>query len=230
MAMQARLTAINENEVLKYLGYLGGEIPADVMASIHAGMDTILHTARPRACWRTFTLQREGETLAVQEAALTLPGADIQTLLQDCQQCVILCATLGTEVEALLRRTQLTNLSQAVILDACASSAIENVCDHIQEDVAATYPEHYLTDRFSPGYGDMPITVQPQLCAAMDTARQIGLTVSQSGILIPRKSVTAIIGLANIPQTLRFRGCEHCRMFKTCNLRKEGRSCGKETV
>lgn len=228
--MQARLTAINENEVLKYLGYAGGEIPADVTACIHAGMERIVRTARPRACWRTFTLQKEGTTLAMQEAALALPGADIQKLLQDCRQCVILCATLGMEVESLLRRTQLTDLTQAVVLDACASSAIENVCDHIQEDVAADYPAYHLTDRFSPGYGDMPITVQPQLCAAMDTARQIGLTVSQSGILIPRKSVTAIIGLADVPQTLRFRGCEHCRLFKTCNLRKEGKSCGKETV
>ncbi len=54
----------------------------------------------------------------------------------------------------------------------------------------------YLTDRFSPGYGDMPLAQSGQICEVLNTGRSIGLTVSQSGILMPRKSVTAVLGIS----------------------------------
>ena len=82
-----------------------------------------------------------------------------------------------------------------------------------------------LTDRFSPGYGDLPLKLQIGLCAALNTSRRIGLTVTPSLILVPRKSVTALLGIADRPKTLRKRGCEVCGMFLHCPYRKEGVVC-----
>nr|MCR5785210.1 methionine synthase [Eubacterium sp.] len=83
----------------------------------------------------------------------------------------------------------------------------------------------YLTDRFSPGYGDLPLNTQNALCEALNTSRRIGLTVTKNHLLIPRKSVTAIMGISSVPVTLRKRGCETCSMFLDCDYRKDGITC-----
>jgi len=83
----------------------------------------------------------------------------------------------------------------------------------------------YLTDRFSPGYGDLPLEVQPALLEAAQ-AHRIGVTAAPSLMMIPQKSVSALIGLSDRPQMARIRGCAFCRMNQTCTLRKAGKSCG----
>ena len=99
--MEPRLTAIEENEVLLYLGYKGGEIPADVMDEIHRCMDVMMQAARPRAVWRRFDLCPDG---TLKGTDFVPQGKDIRALLQESRQVILLGATLGTEVEALLRR------------------------------------------------------------------------------------------------------------------------------
>ncbi len=118
-------------------------------------------------------------------------------------------------------------MADAVIMDACASTAVENVCDNFEFDLRERLRVEGLTlsDRFSPGYGDLPLQCQPALCAALNTVRRIGLTVTPNLILVPRKSVTAILGISDRPQPLRKRGCAVCSLFQTCPYRKEGVTC-----
>lgn len=84
-----------------------------------------------------------------------------------------------------------------------------------------------MTDRFSPGYGDFSIGMQGEICRVLDTARKIGVTVNESGILIPRKTITAVLGVSKHPQTKRTSGCAVCDLFETCSYRREGRTCAK---
>ena len=86
-------------------------------------------------------------------------------------------------------------------------------------------PDSFLTDRFSPGYGDLPLSLQPEICSALDAARRLGLHVTEHFLLNPSKSVTAVIGLSDRPQMARIRGCGHCAMYETCALRKGGKRC-----
>lgn len=220
--MEPRLTAINENEVLLYLGYKGGEIPPEVLADIHRCMDIMMKAARPRAVWRQFELLPDG---GLSGTDFRPQGNDVKALLKDCSRVILMGATLGTEVEALLRRAQVRNMADAVILDCCGSSAIENVCDNFCADLEAEV-QGYLTDRFSPGYGDLPFAQQPDFCRVLDIGRRIGVALSPGGLMIPQKSVTALMGVAARPQTKRFRGCAYCSQFKTCTYRKENHTCG----
>jgi hypothetical protein len=221
--MEARLTDINENEALLYMGYKGGEIPPEVGADIAQCRERLLATARPRMVWRLFALQPDF-TLAGTE--FVPQGQDVKDLLSGCDSVIFLAATLGAEVESLLRKTQVRNMSQAVILDACASAAIENVCDNLCADLQEHFAPLYLTDRFSPGYGDMPFAQQPDFCRVLDVSRRIGVNLSPSGLMIPQKSVTALVGLSPVPTKKRHRGCAYCRLFKTCNYRKDNKTCG----
>ena len=221
--MEGRLTAINRRETLQYLGYLGSGIPEDLERTITRCEQEILKTARPRAIWKLFPLEAGG---CLGGTAFSPGGRDVPELLKDCDRVILMAATLGSEAELLLRRSQVRNMGDAVILDAAASAAIENVCDNLCEDLAVRFAPAYLTDRFSPGYGDFPFTQQREFFAVLDITRQIGVSLSESGLMLPQKSVTALIGVADRPQEHRHRGCASCTMFETCRFRKEGTHCG----
>ena len=96
----------------------------------------------------------------------------------------------------------------------------------IDQGLAVRFPGLYLTDRFSPGYGDLPLSLQPGICAVLDAERRVGIHVTPSFLMNPSKSVTAVIGLSDKPQMARIRGCAWCAMRETCTLRKGGKTCG----
>ncbi len=219
--MEARLTKLNENEILLYLGYRGQECPPEVEKQIGRCVEAVTAVAVPRLIWRRLPLEEGALSM------LPLEGKDISKLLENCQEAVLMAVTLGSGVERLLMQHEVTNMADAVIMDACASTAIENVANNFEADLREVLKAEglFLTDRFSPGYGDLPLSVQKRFCAVLDTERKIGLSVSPSMLLIPRKSVTAVMGISKTPKPLRKRGCENCAMFRTCAFRKEGRSC-----
>jgi 5-methyltetrahydrofolate--homocysteine methyltransferase len=122
-----------------------------------------------------------------------LRGDDIKTHLEGCSEIIILAATLGLQVDELIRQTEASDMAGAVILDELAGAAIEQVCDLAEADIRAKHGK--ITTRFSPGYGDFPLEVQAELLAVLDAKKKIGLYLNQSNLLIPRKSVTAVIGI-----------------------------------
>ncbi len=216
--MAMTLTEINRAEVLQYLGWRGSEIPPEVNAQLDGCLQETLTLASPRVVWRLLPVLPGGLRV----------GDDIQTLLSESTQCVLLAATLGNALETAIRRAQVRGLTRALMLDCCGSAAIESVCDAAEAEIRAAVGEgKHLTDRFSPGYGDLPLSVQPLLLDILDAPRRIGLTLTPTGIMTPRKSVTAILGIADTPQPRRFRGCAYCSMFENCAYRKAGKSCGK---
>ena len=223
--MNLNLNTFNKKEVLQYLRWTGSEIPPEVDALIDDCMAQTLSVAEPRWTWTVSPIDRAART-----PALAFTGQDVPALLADCDRVVFFAATLGNGLEMAIRRAQVRDMTRALVLDCCGSAAIEAVCDEAEGEIltALNDPSVYLTDRFSPGYGDLPITAQPDLLAAVDGPRRIGLYLTASNILTPRKSVTALIGLADRPQNKRFRGCAYCSMFETCAYRKAGKTCGRE--
>ncbi len=222
--MEARLTGVNRNEVLLYLGYKGGEIPPEVREDIRRCEELLLQTARPRIVWRCFSLLPDGSLAG---SDFRPAGNDVRELLAGCEAVIFLAATLGAESESLIRRTQVRNMADAVILDACGSAAIENVCDNLCLDLQTEFAPRYLTDRFSPGYGDLPFSQQPDFCRLLNAGRRIGVSLSPGGLMIPQKSVTALLGVSPVPVKRRARGCASCDLFLTCGYRKDGTGCEK---
>lgn len=220
--MEARLTGIDRAEALRYLGCRNGEPPADLLADLIRCEATLLDTARPRLVWRRFPLDPDG----VPEGTDFRPaGEDIKQLLSGCTALILFAATLGMETEQLLRRTQASRMADAVLLDALGSAAIENVCDNFCADLAEAEAPARLTDRFSPGYGDLPLSQQAELCRLLNTGRRIGVTVTPSGLMLPQKSVTALLGISPLPVPHRVWGCSECKNYVNCSYRKEGFSC-----
>ena len=222
--MNARLDKIPHDQTLRYLGYHGGAVPDDFQAELARCETLLLSTVKPRIVWKLFDYQPDGSFAGTDYMPA---GRDIHRFLSDCGQVVLMAATLGIEAEALIRRAQKRDMAEAVILDALGSAAIEEVCDNFCSDLQKELSPRHLTDRFSPGYGDYPLTEQSAVFRLLDVSRRIGVSLSESGLMIPQKSVTALIGVSQQPIENRRSGCESCALRETCAFRKEGKSCGK---
>ncbi len=220
--MDAKLTGIDRGQVLRYLG-CGGAYDEALEAELRRWSETFRAEAEPRAVWKLFPLLPD---LTLEGTCFRCAGESVRALLKDCDQVILMAATLGSSVERLIRRTEVSDMAGALILDACGSAAIENVCDNLCDDLAAAFKPRYLTDRFSPGYGDMPLSQQRELFSALDVTRRIGVALTDSGLMLPQKSVTALIGVSDRPQTMRPRGCAACGLHDSCAYRKDGKSCG----
>lgn len=216
---------LNIDEALRYLG-AGRQAPPELRRAAEDTARRLTARLRPRYTYRVFSLERRDGVLCLPEADLILPGKDAETMLADCGRVALLGCTLGAEFESMLRAEQARDMAKAVILDACGSAWVEAGCDEAEKELAARLPGRYLTDRFSPGYGDLPLDLQPSICAALDARRRLGIHVTESCLMNPSKSVTAIIGLSDRPQAARIRGCAYCSMRETCALRKGGKHCG----
>ena len=151
----------------------------------------------------------------------------MQRHLAGCTQAVLLAVTLGAGVDAQIRRAGVGDVAAQAATDALASALAEQVCDEAEARLRAEAQSQglYLTGRYSPGYGDWPIAVQPRLTAVLDTPRRIGLYVTDTFLMLPRKSVTVVLGAGRAPVSGQRAGCAHCALRDKCEYRKRGESC-----
>ena len=216
---------LNVSEALRYLG-AGNEPPETLRREMETTARQLTQTLQPRYIYRVFSLDHEDGGVRLREADLLLTGEMARTMLAQCERAVLLACTLGAEFDTLLRREQARDMAKAAMLNACGSAWVESGCDSAEREIAARFPEKFLTDRFSPGYGDLPLALQREVCAALDGQRRLGICVSDRFLITPVKSVTAVVGISDRPQMARIRGCGFCSMRETCLLRKGGKTCG----
>ena len=224
------------DEVLRYLG-AGSEAlkESSEAPALRREAEQLLARAEaaaaPKTLCRVFPLAADAATgtyslLGADGApVLTLSGMLAHTMLEGCHKAALLLTTLGLPFDSMLRTQQARGMAQAALLDACGSVLVEEACDRAEAALREECPGLYLTDRFSPGYGDLPLTLQPQLLRALDATRLAGVYLTDTCLMNPSKTVTAIVGLSTAPRQARIRGCAHCALRDTCNLRKDGKRC-----
>jgi 5-methyltetrahydrofolate--homocysteine methyltransferase len=188
----------------------------DVMESLMDECEkALLSSANPKYLYKRVSLKDSG----------LVKGNSVTAHLKGCEEAVVICATLGAEVDKQLRLAQVTDMAKAVVMDSMASVAIEQVCTKIDDLIATEITDLYQTWRFSPGYGDYPIELQETFLRILDAPRKIGLCTNESSILTPTKSVTAIMGLSKAPIEHKRKGCASCNLAKNCKFRKAGTRC-----
>lgn len=215
---------VNIREALRYLG-VRNEPDAALLAEACTLAQELQQRCTPRWIWRMTGISRTGGSLSLTDMNLPLPGRTADRMLRECSRCAVMVCTLGVDFDTWSRRLQSRDMHRAVLLDALGSAWVESGCDAAEDEIRTRFPGMYLTDRFSPGYGDLPLECQSALLEALDAPRRLGVYATPSHMMIPQKSVTAVIGLADRPQMARIRGCAYCAMNKTCTLRKAGTPC-----
>lgn len=219
------LKSINKDAALVYLGYKNADSLDNINTIMSICEEELLKVIHARFVFRCFEIDRKNESLKLTNCTLNLSGESINEHLSQCDRAVLMCATLSSDVDRLIKKAQIEDIIKAVAFDALASQAIEQVCDLVEDEIRKEYPHSFLTSRFSPGYGDLPIEIQDEFLTVLNAQRSIGLCVTQSNMLTPTKSVTAVIGLSNTKQKNE-KTCENCSLKDTCKFKGRGEHCG----
>lgn len=226
------IAAVDRGEVLRYLGYSGQELSEELDARIDEVVARCLAAGRPRGVTRVFDVEGASEeggvpVLRLAGTSLELAGRSIADHLDGAVAVGVLAVTAGMGVEAELRRLSLTDRVAQVIFDAAGSALVERAADAAEASLVAQAADRglYCGTRFSPGYGDLPLETQPVLLAALDAGRLLGITLSDSLLMSPTKSVTAVVGFFERPPEDARPGCAACYARDFCLLRRSGRTC-----
>lgn len=200
----------NQREILRYLGYGGQEADEPVERLIEECKEELERVAMPRSIWRSYPLRVEDNHIDM--TCIQTTSRNLARNLRDCDQVMLLGATLGSEVDMLLKRYNTLQMSKAVVMQAASVAMLETYCDEVNQERKEEYlrQELYLRPRFSPGYGDVPLECQRGIAGALELSKRIGITLTDHLLMVPSKSITAIIGISPIPQNCTIQGCEVC--------------------
>ncbi len=219
------LKKLDRAEAFRYMGYKGGEIPDNINALAEECEKRLLAAVSPKFVYALFDIEHRENGVFVKNTPLVLRGKSISEHLKACEKCALLAATLGSGADGVIRGYESGAMEKAVVADCLASAAIEQVCGLAEEKIRERLSGMYLTWRFSPGYGDFPLDIQRDFLNTLNAPKRIGLTVTENLILIPRKSVTAVIGVSEheIPKGQLW--CGVCSMRDNCQFRKNNTHC-----
>ncbi len=178
---------VDEREIWARLGGIGA-VSDDVIAKV---LGEISEIATPAfLSGELFVRVNNGKCVYTEE--LTVPGENFANMIGNSTRVLVLCATLGAGVDRLIHKKSVTSTSEGFIYDAIASAMAEGLIS-LAEVKRTSGREH--TRRFSPGYGDMPIEIQADILVLLDANRRLGLTLTESNLMTPTKSVTALVGM-----------------------------------
>ena len=207
------MSACDLKEALRYMGVRGDPSP-EMLALAQEAAGLLTSEAHYRVLSLRLPVSAHG--------GLDLPGEAIQCRLAGCREALLLGCTLGSGVDRLIRQTMLTRPALALAVNGCAAALLESCLDKTCQELTCQLREEGagLTARFSPGYGDLPLSVQPALLERLQAYR-IGLTVNTGGQLQPEKSVTAICGITTSTAPGTPSGCSSCGQ-QNCAFRRAG--------
>ena len=182
----------DEREILRY-AMLPSFAPPPEELPLEECMEAAKGAARCRAVWTRYPVIREGKTLDLGFARTD--SRDLRDHLEGCGEIVLFACTAGTETDRRIARAKLASPARGLLMHAIGAQQVEGACDRLCRRLAEQFPDRQLTDRYSPGYGDLPLALQREVMEALDCGRTLGITLTDSLLMTPSKSVTAIIGL-----------------------------------
>jgi len=212
---------VERKEVYRYLGYhqrFQQADTTDVDRLISECMNDLQAVAHPVYAYKKLPLTISGDTITIGE--MLIHSHDLSFNLRDCSDVYLLAATIGLGVDRLIKRANITNVAKAAIYQAIGAAMIESAVDDVNNDIRTLEAQssHYLRPRYSPGYGDCPLAVQAPFLSLF-SQDQLGITLTDTYLMIPSKSVTAFIGVTDKHTTTQST-CDTCSQID-CDMRKE---------
>ena len=199
--------AVCREEILRYAGV------REAVPEISSLLEEVLQEAEAviscRVCWQKLPIQACGEELNLSFARTR--SESLRRHLHCCSHIVLFGATVGIGLDRLIVRYDKTSPAKALLLQAIGAERIEALCNLFSEKIknAAAAEGLHTTSRFSPGYGDLPLELQRDIFGTLNCGGKIGLTLNESLMMSPSKSVTAIIGIGSCRQKT-VTGCGSC--------------------
>ena len=214
------LSAVDAKETRRYAGLAKAEFDETMIAK---ACEECALLAAPRVQWELYDYDCKGNVV-LSETPFTIEGNSIRKHLAGAERVVFFAATIGEAVEdAVTRHFGEGSYAYSVLLDAAATATVEQTCDACEAMLRPQFAKEGFTMRwrFSPGYGDWDIHAQPELLR-LSHADAIGISLTESLMLRPRKSVTAVIGLVRGGDDKELpKGCAVCSKLDCPSRKKE---------
>lgn len=191
----------DKKEALRYFGCGGnGAVPAGMDALFEECAREALAACVYRVCYAEFDMKIEGETVDL--GFTKTISRSLCRNLEGCGKVIAFAATVGMGLDRLISRYSSLSPVRGYAFQAIGAERIETLCDAFNQEISREYAAIGLYDRprFSCGYGDFSIEAQPDFFRALDCTRKIGVTLGDSLLMTPSKSVTAVIGLSETPR------------------------------
>lgn len=181
------LPPVNEREALRYAGVRGLFEDAELLARLDNAIELALSVIEPRVCFCE---------LDISDCDLA-SSLDLKKNLRDSSRVIYFAATLGVALDRLIARYSVTSPATALLIDAVGVERIEALCDAFENSQRERVKKEgaVLRPRFSAGYGDLPIEYQKKIFTLLEPSSRIGVSLCDSYLMTPSKSVTALIGI-----------------------------------
>ena len=224
---------VDKREIYRYLGYQGRVPDENVLREVDRCLEELREAVTPRFVYRQYPIEKffsdniERPFLDEKPGTelLSIAGMKIQSRslcrnLRDCKSAYLMAATLGIGPDRLIARASVAKMSRAVILQAAAAAMIEAWCDEVNQKIIKEAEDQglYCRPRFSPGYGDFSLEYQKDFAQILRIQKEIGVSLTQSLLMMPSKSVTAVIGLSPVKKECALHGCEACLKAEECSF------------
>lgn len=213
-------------EVQRYMGYHGiVDIAPEMQEKINKAIEHLGTQSHPRIISKEYriTVSEKTVTLHAENEDVTFESEGLARNLSGCCGAILLAATVGPACDMLVRRASITSAADAAVYQAAGAAAIEAFLDDYNDKLKASYEARglFLRPRFSPGYGDLKLEHQKDWFRLLDITKQIGIELTDSLLMVPTKSVTAIIGIGIDETKTGCSGCKGCNKHDTCEFSKE---------
>lgn len=189
--LTGNLKAIDRREALRYLGCSRSvEDMSGVEGVIDGCEREVLAVQNLKAVYSLYDISRgDGLDLGFAKTG----SRDLEKYLSGCNKIALFAATAGAGIDRLIAKYNRISPARAAVTQALGAALVEEWCNTVHAQLTAQYGA--ITARFSCGYGDLPLTLQRDIFAALDVTKKIGVTLSDDCFMTPTKSVTAIVGI-----------------------------------
>ena len=186
---------VNKNEILRYAGVK--ETSAQISELMEECLTLCLGSFSYNVCYMNLPIKHLDDGLDL--GFCVTDSKSLEKNLKGCDSIILFAATVGSGLDRLIARHSVTSPAKAFMLQAIGAERIEALCNTFNAEISQEVKAHckLTSPRFSAGYGDFPLEFQKNICEALDCQRKIGVTLQESLIMLPTKSVTAIIGIKN---------------------------------
>ncbi len=202
---------VSKQEIARYLGYRHCTLDAATEDKVSAILAELEKSSRPRNEYKVqeLTFEEDGGLLL---GPIRTASRDLSRNLTGCERILLMAATLGTAPDYMIRRYEKLDLALAAIAQAVSAAMIEAYIEEQLSSLAPAFASRGLNarPRFSPGYGDFPLSVQPAFVSALQLSKRLGITLTDGLLMLPTQSVTAVMGLAKTPGAVPDKPCENC--------------------
>ena len=186
---------ICREEIFRYIR--AGKAEKETSALVESCLKEAIPRLHFQVCYREFPIALCGEVL---DLGFTMTSSDsLKKALFGCDSLVLFAATIGVEIDRLILKYSSTSPAKALIFQGIGAERVESLCDRFVEEMKKIKHGEgkSLCPRFSPGFGDVSLEMQKDIFRVLDCSRKIGLTLNESLLMSPSKSVTALIGVKN---------------------------------